>query len=201
MGYYPYIAYTRRAKETWRAALEPVLIHCSMHTESVVICAAQNRRFRFQGLFRLDAPASNRRQRYCIKMITQRVRCECSNLLTCVLKPARRFYAVKSTPATIMQFMQLFKLADIEICRNTDRRTYMVPYSLAPLESLTRLMAHARIVDSATGDWPPGFHVEDIAEIVRQGFDLTGGPEELDQAALSSGVTMPALTSAHTVYN
>ena len=32
-----------------------------------------------KGLLRLDAQTSNRRRRYCIKTITQRVRCECSN--------------------------------------------------------------------------------------------------------------------------
>ena len=43
-----------------------------------------------EGLFRLDAPTTNRRRRYCMKIITQCVRCECSDWLICFLKPERR---------------------------------------------------------------------------------------------------------------
>ena len=43
-----------------------------------------------KGIFRLDAPTTKRRRRYCIKYITLRVRCECSDLLTCVPKPTHR---------------------------------------------------------------------------------------------------------------
>ena len=48
---FPYVTCTlqatrHRAKAILRTALEHVLIHCSMHTENVAICAAQIRHFR-----------------------------------------------------------------------------------------------------------------------------------------------------------
>ena len=43
-----------------------------------------------KGLFRLDAPTSNRRHRHCIKMITQPVQDECSDWFVCFSKPAHR---------------------------------------------------------------------------------------------------------------
>ena len=45
-----------------------------------------------KGLFWLDMLTSNRRRRYCIKIITQRVRCEWSNRLTRVPKLARHTF-------------------------------------------------------------------------------------------------------------
>ena len=51
-----------------------------------------------KGLIRLDAPTANRRRRYLINIITQRIRCECSHRLTCIPKPARRFFTVKLSP-------------------------------------------------------------------------------------------------------
>ena len=44
----------------------------------------------YEALFRPDALTSNRRRRYCIRIITQRVRCEYFDRLTCIPETARR---------------------------------------------------------------------------------------------------------------
>ena len=50
-----------------------------------------------KSLFRPDAPTSNRRRLYCIKIKTRRDRCECSDWLTHVPKQARRVYRLDAT--------------------------------------------------------------------------------------------------------
>ena len=63
-------------------------MYCPFHMHMIV----------FLYVIKLDAPTPNQRRRYCVKLITPRVRCEGSERFTCVLKLApgvfRRQYDV-----------------------------------------------------------------------------------------------------------